>query len=44
MMRVKSRGSSGLSSDTERGVSLRIAESTARLLSPVNGRMPVASS
>ena len=32
MIRVKSRGSSGLSSDTGRGGSLRMAESTERLV------------
>jgi hypothetical protein len=43
-MRASGRGMSSRSSLTERGVSLRIEDSTERLVPPRNGRSPVAIS
>ena len=42
MMRARSRGRLGLSSVTDLGVSLTIEEMIEMLVSPVNGRCPVA--
>jgi hypothetical protein len=44
MIRARSRGTSGRTSVTDRGVSFRIADSVDMLVSPLNGRSPVASS
>jgi hypothetical protein len=43
-MRWRPAGSDGFISVSGRGVSLRIEESTERVESPVNGRVPVVSS
>ena len=43
-MRASGRGTSSRSSLTGRGVSLRIEESTERLVCPLNGRSPLAIS
>ena len=43
-MRPRSRGSTGFSSVTDFGVSLMIDEMIEMLVSPVNGRWPVAIS
>ncbi len=44
MIRPNSDGSVPLISTTEGGVSLRIYDSTVTLVSPLNGRWPVAIS
>jgi hypothetical protein len=43
-MRESSRGRAGFTSETGRGVSLMMDESNETLVSPANGRSPVASS